>query len=570
MKKIKYLVLAALALTGLAACTSDNIADETTPEEKFKDGAYMTINVVTDNSGTRAASLDFKNGSPEESAVKSVLCLFYDNGGQYLAFRKFNPGQNSTGTSTLDDNNADEQPSGTVSDGSANTVEKIVGATIVLKDKQILARKMLVIVNAPTSISYDTKTLDEMKATLADYSSSNSATDGFLMTSSTYQNGVTTVCEQSFDDTYFFPTAAGAKTKPVEAWVERVLARVDVDCSAVTINNTGIQVYNDGTTIPANVTVHPVVLSIEGAATDVVTTTIVSNLFKSIKGLPGSNFNTAWTQDWNSKNNHRCYWAVTPSTVNPDVQGAADNVQNKPFPTALNPATQTNSGNTYNFGKKSIYVQENTNTSNTTKVIVYAQLKDENGNAIDLVEVKGNRYTYKVYCQMVAFKLNEWCTANGVQPMFDAAALNDADNKFNCNRSSITDNNEQWNCVLSLAQGVTLPTVANMTAKQVGDALQTVCDGQVGMRWQTGKCYYFAEILSDLQNTKDERLPGVVRNHIYNVQINSISGLGTPVFDPSDPEDIDPKKPTDKTWYVAAKINTLKWRVVNQSVSLGD
>ena len=59
---------------------------------------------------------------------------------------------------------------------------------------------------------------------------------------------------------------------------------------------------------------------------------------------------------------------------------------------------------------------------------------------------------------------------------------------------------------------------------------------------------------------------GVVRNHIYDLSLNDITGIGTPVFDPDDV--IVPTKPEDEQlWYLAARIKVLKWRLVKQDVS---
>lgn len=59
---------------------------------------------------------------------------------------------------------------------------------------------------------------------------------------------------------------------------------------------------------------------------------------------------------------------------------------------------------------------------------------------------------------------------------------------------------------------------------------------------------------------------GIVRNHSYNIQVTKISGIGTGIGDPDDP--IIP--PTDtQDYYVAYRMNILKWAIVpQQSVEL--
>lgn len=58
---------------------------------------------------------------------------------------------------------------------------------------------------------------------------------------------------------------------------------------------------------------------------------------------------------------------------------------------------------------------------------------------------------------------------------------------------------------------------------------------------------------------------GVVRNHVYSLKINSIKGLGSGIGDLNQP--IVPPTEVDK-YYVSAKINVLKWRIVSQGVDL--
>lgn len=95
-------------------------------------------------------------------------------------------------------------------------------------------------------------------------------------------------------------------------------------------------------------------------------------------------------------------------------------------------------------------------------------------------------------------------------------------------------------------------------------------------RFETGKAYFNVPLkhiwgnLTDATNKFDgEKVLlgdyGVVRNHIYDLTINSISGLGTGIGDLTQP--IVPPTQTDQ-YYINARLNILKWRVVKQSVDL--
>ena len=83
--------------------------------------------------------------------------------------------------------------------------------------------------------------------------------------------------------------------------------------------------------------------------------------------------------------------------------------------------------------------------------------------------------------------------------------------------------------------------------------------------WKSGLTYYYTD-LRHLGAAETKGLYGVVRNHIYDVNINSVVGLGTPVYDPE--EVIVPQKPDKDETYIAAEIKILAWRVVNNDTDL--
>ena len=84
--------------------------------------------------------------------------------------------------------------------------------------------------------------------------------------------------------------------------------------------------------------------------------------------------------------------------------------------------------------------------------------------------------------------------------------------------------------------------------------------------WKTGMTYYFTPIEHlGIDNSVAEY--GVVRNHVYQINVKSITGLGTPVYNPD--TDVPTVVPESDESFVAAEIHVLAWRVVNQEVELG-
>ena len=80
-----------------------------------------------------------------------------------------------------------------------------------------------------------------------------------------------------------------------------------------------------------------------------------------------------------------------------------------------------------------------------------------------------------------------------------------------------------------------------------------------------GRTYYFIPI-SHLGSNPSIAQYGIVRNHVYKITVDDMQGFGTPVVDKD--AVIIPTKPENEATYLAAKINVLSWRVVNQNADL--
>ena len=86
------------------------------------------------------------------------------------------------------------------------------------------------------------------------------------------------------------------------------------------------------------------------------------------------------------------------------------------------------------------------------------------------------------------------------------------------------------------------------------------------MVYNDGMTYYWLDI-KHLGNTGSTAEYGIVRNHVYKVNITDIKGFGTPIYDPEQ-DFITPEKPEDIVTYVSAQINILSWRVVDGNYNL--
>lgn len=81
-----------------------------------------------------------------------------------------------------------------------------------------------------------------------------------------------------------------------------------------------------------------------------------------------------------------------------------------------------------------------------------------------------------------------------------------------------------------------------------------------------GMTYYYVPVRHLATDPAKLGYYGIVRNHFYKINLNTIAGFGTPVYDPN--KIIDPTIPSDTNTYLAAEINVLQWRIVSQDVDL--
>ncbi len=91
------------------------------------------------------------------------------------------------------------------------------------------------------------------------------------------------------------------------------------------------------------------------------------------------------------------------------------------------------------------------------------------------------------------------------------------------------------------------------------------------MYWKNGCTYFYTNIrhqgFTGLTGAGNNFLYGVVRNHIYKINLQGIYGLGTPVIEPGRP--INPDRPGGgNPSYLKAKINILPWRVVTYNATI--
>ncbi len=98
------------------------------------------------------------------------------------------------------------------------------------------------------------------------------------------------------------------------------------------------------------------------------------------------------------------------------------------------------------------------------------------------------------------------------------------------------------------------------------EALQTEMNKEPAQIRKEGMAYYFIPIRHLGTDSTKVGYYGIVRNHVYSINIRTMFGFGTPVYDPD--KVIDPTIPSNDATYLAARINVLSWRVVKYNADL--
>lgn len=561
MKKNRLFLMPLIAATlSLGSCSSDS-PDMGGNDNTFKgDQAFMKVRIgMADGSATRSTTDEgYEYGSDKEQAVKSLGFKFYYNNGKFAAYGESYP-VNGDITTTPNTPNGEY-------------VEAFADAVIALtvkegEEKPVYAVAYVNCDNDDWKVSEEPD-LSDISLKINDLGSDSK---GYAMTSSNYgTNGYQT----KVDPAKFFETSAAAilDENPVEIHVERIAAKVTVTQKATPENS----VEKDGYTFK---------FEVKGFALG--GTNKQSFL---IKNLDSSwNATTLWSS-WQPDNEYRCFWA---KDINYNYVDAMNQLNQSSYKDAKEPgkyiychentfAAAGNSGaNPYSI-QPYVYItgiyKVTKGTAPNTETVT-DDLFSYAGNIYqtpDMINIMQNAIGTVLYTQDTSTPANyvgvnlkdkdlvEIVAQDANNVILQLKKEKDGDEEKDPDLSGYFINtgdkdNPTWTAA-------TVENVNALLAKPI-KANGFKYDGTAG-----GHLAYFPVLIEHLNykpNTTRDKQPvgayGVVRNHIYQLEINSITNLGIGVFDPE--EIISPDTNT-KTYYLGAKIRILSWKVVKQGVDL--
>ena len=503
MRKFNLFPLA-LAAIAFSACTSEEVAENNSSTGEGTT-RYVAVNINSVGTSGSRADGDYANGSANENKINAVRFYFFtENGEAYnMGTTNYVEKENPTGEGKLTPN-----------------VEKITDAMLVIEGETKTApHSMIAIVNPATieeGVLRAKMTKTEVEAAVAgqNFNAQGADANGFVMTSSVYSNGTNKVWVADITG-HVATDNTTAERNLVDIYVERVAAKLT---STATVAKESGKFLVGETTNGKNVYA---VIKGWGLAKE----TTDANLIKQI--------DATWTDNglgitrWNHPAYFRCYWETSSTNLG----------ENK----------------SYNDYKSQIgqvyYTNPNTTDNNKPQYVATVELQYEDGTKAEICKYKGVEYLSEEAVKKAILAENKdykkhTTTATGTE--ITGLTVNDI-------HFVVTG----YQVKAQLKEGVTVykgeVEATNECNTNMGKSLAEIR--------KEGRAYYYTDV-AHLGTAK-----GIVRNHYYQIDVNSIKGFGTPVYDPD--SEFVPVVPEDTQTYLAARINVLSWRIVKQTVDLG-
>ena len=574
MKKYLFLALAAMSF---AACTEK--IDDNNPQTGELEESYIAINLMSADLDTRAAtdSYGYEEGTAAERAIQTAYFFFFDAEGK--AF-------NVTGNPASAPGGSVNHLSLTISEATTSgmpNVSDIKEAVLLLSTYKGVYPSQIVAVLNWTPQADKAYTLAELHQVM-DNSIGND-TNGYVMSNAVYMDGAGKVVDAvPLTSANIKTTPEAAKTAPIDIYVERTAAKVVLTANGKVDGTDNIfDTQKNSTPVLVAGTSSDIDVYVKLNGWELYNDYNTSSLLKNIE--------TTWDPSalgltWNDIPYYRCYWAKSQNTTLADAFAwnyTDEDKTAKGFQT--NYGFKVASAADYADRTTYTYCGENTNqkvstTDPRTKVILKGQLMQKNGDNYEPLEMArwyGTEYAGNEALRIAvanSLKYTLYYADGGsytsIKPehLVCVAGNSVGAEAYEVGFQLSTAGEEKTWYQYSSANGYQVfgdNGVAGDNAVKANAYLKGV---EPALLYSNGMTYYIVDIkhLGAAGKTAEY---GVVRNHVYQIDINKISGYGSPVYSGLSNIVTPPEYPEeDEASYVAARINVLSWKVVKQGVNI--
>ena len=574
MKIFKLFPLACAALM-MSACSSDDAGNEGGNPGAAGDPQYLAVNIVNvGTTPTRAG--EYENGTTEESTINKVRFYFFNGDGSPYLIKP--TGSEVTGGENINWLEVTNPTDDTTTPGTSTSVEKITNAVLVINGVQNAAPAAIVaVVNPETVDATKIQSGESMRLSELRYSTvgskfykkdaSTGAVSDFVMSNSVYVNTGEDVCA-SLVAGHVTTSPETAKAKPVDLYVERVVAKVTADVDPNVFekgNGSNWDNTKYGTkTAVGKIGDNDVYAVIEGwgLASENGKAEIEKKVDKT-----WSDGNLGFSP-WTTSDYHRCFWEQSVA-FDPGIGG------NQPVNHKYSDLKAKMNEVLYTLPNTPANKVTDLQNNDLTKLAVAATLKykDAAGNwhDADICRYNGVQFLgVDNLKKQVALTFSQYYTSTDAHTYTQLSAsdidFKDPDGTMQQYRVTPTLAADPAGVTKKYYTKTTSGTTPTFTEVPKSTVLAAIEAAKAEIR-KGGKAYYYVPI-KHLGNTGEVAEYGIVRNHFYKITLSGIKGFGTPVYNPD--QVVKPVVPTYDDTYLAARVQVLQWRVVNQNASLGE
>lgn len=540
---MKRYILIILATLGLSAC-AEKIDETNSPLGKGElETSYIAVSLKSDSMDTRSDNDDYDRGIPEERAVKNAYIFFFQNGQPFIVTDNGSEITPNGAKNYLKVNLSGENP-------DMPNVSDIKNNVLVLRNyKGEYPDQIVAVLNwEPQAYIY---TLSDIRRVV---SSVGNDTNGYVMSNSVYVDSAGQMVDAvAITEANIGKSAGEAEENPVSIYVERIGAKV-----VLTTDKTD-NLYSVGKNIEGK-DIYAKILNWE-----LYNDHEKSYLLKNIDGYKDWGGEDFGFSQWNDAVWFRSYWANSLYLITPFPNNSFswdDDVKNH--------RPGENSRTYCGENTKQVDDRNYTNPIDIrTKVIVKARLVESDGTTpVEVTNWYGHDYLgEETLLEQVAnslklsyyYSVDNGITFIGMKPEdIKCVARNPEEENayevyFQLNDDPINNATVKTWYKYSNGQYVKYDDIESLNSE-----LSIV---QSALVYKSGMTYYYTDI-KHLGKSGTPTEYGVVRNHVYKINITSINGYGTPYYD-GDIKYLKPEKPKDIVTFVAAQIHILSWRVVS-------
>lgn len=563
MKKFTMLssVLASALMLTVASCSSEDVAGGDAQNGKGAT-SYLAIRInnVGSASGSRAES-DYEAGTADENHIESVRFYFFNSDGTPYMLKNAGQSKGKNWLDKSDDLNTENKQNPNVS--------MISNPLLVIEGNTGASPAVMIAVINPNSLDGDklgngAKTLDDVKRSSIFSQFYTTGNKNFVMSNSVFvANGVEKCA--SIVTGHVATTADKARTNPVDLYVERVVAKVQPTIDANYTATDGRKWTKIGGKDAIKVGVYgtnDIYAVVDGWG--VADENGKAELVKQV--------NTSWNDEnlgisvWTSPDYHRCFWT---SSVAFAAGGADGNI---PVNHTYNDyAARKLTDCAYTLPNVPTSVNADPYASTLTKMVLATHLVYKDGEDYKPAEICRYRGQQYLHVEDVKTEVANNFADYYIKKGDTRTKLKPSDIDFTTKATDIKDY-QVVATLRTLAADETLQKKTGATEEASSytdvnkDDFQKLMNAEPAQIRKDGKAYYFIPIRHLGTDPKKVGYYGIVRNHVYSINIQNMFGFGTPVYAPS--KVIDPTIPSNDATYLAARINVLSWRVVKYPADL--